>query len=59
VRRVAVVVALASALCWTPASGQALLDALKDAVTGPPTRADVAAALTVSGTRFFVDSELN
>ena len=35
---------LASLLCCAPASGQPLLDALKDAVTGPPTQADIAAA---------------
>jgi lipid-binding SYLF domain-containing protein len=40
----AVVIALGSMLCWTPASGQPLLDALKDAVTGPPTQATIEAA---------------
>jgi len=40
----AAAVALAAAICWTPASGQALLDALKDAVTGPPTQATIEAA---------------
>ncbi|MFO1313609.1 MAG: YSC84-related protein [Burkholderiales bacterium] len=43
-RSAAAVVALAAAFCWTPASGQALLDALKDAVTGPPTQATIEAA---------------
>jgi lipid-binding SYLF domain-containing protein len=44
VRCAAAVVALGSMLCWGPASGQPLLDALKDAVTGPPTQATIAAA---------------
>jgi lipid-binding SYLF domain-containing protein len=43
-RLVAMVFALASTLWWTPASAQALLDALKDAVTGPPTQATIEAA---------------
>ena len=40
-RSLAAIVAIAAALCWTPASGQALFDALKDAVTGPPTQAQI------------------
>jgi lipid-binding SYLF domain-containing protein len=43
-RTLAVVFALGSMLCWTPASGQALFDALKEAVTGPPTQETIAAA---------------
>jgi lipid-binding SYLF domain-containing protein len=35
---------LASVLCWGPANGQQLFDALKEAVTGPPTQSDIAAA---------------
>lgn len=33
-----------SLACCAPANGQALLDALKDAVTGPPTQSQIAAA---------------
>jgi lipid-binding SYLF domain-containing protein len=43
-RGVALVAGLGSMLCWLPAGGQPLLDALKDAVTGPPTQATIQAA---------------
>lgn len=39
-----VLAAAALILCWLPANGQPLLDALKEAVTGPPTQADIASA---------------
>lgn len=43
VKATLVLAALVSTGCLTPVHGQPLLDALKEAVTGPPTQADIAA----------------
>lgn len=44
VKAVRVLAMLPLMLCMAPVHGQPLLDALKEAITGPPTQADIAAA---------------